>query len=501
MKKIDFKKINFKFLKFSNIQLSKKSNKIITFFKDYMYSYENGRVIKEDKSFEKAITTTVLSFKDTYNISFKLSKALDAEELLIEAEKYVYSQDILDLTKEYKIVYNFQKYDEFYYVDAFAVEVEKLKSLMSDDVKVFKYIDFISFSPFVFKEYYELSNITPEVDVFIYFGKDDSYIVGYNKGEFVFVRNLDKLNVLEKELNKTADEIIELLRVKGLDKNKYEDEYTYEIIDTFFSKFFMKVNNVINYSVNFFKMNKIDKIFFYAPFEIVSLEESYKDFWSMSNIEFKRLLLNIDYDPFEYTTAFYNAKYYSNENLNFSVFLRPPPLYKRPSGGLIFFVLGAVLLIALDASYKYYKISELEKNKAIASLHISSYKNRLDLLKSKTKFYNKNIKALKIKLEKLSKNVDLLYEKVNKLYSVYEKPFFTNEYEKIVNLLDKYNLKLRDFHKINHSFNITLLSSHIDYNKIPLFLKDLKKEGFSNISIKQIDNNSTSYHTKVFFDD
>ncbi len=489
------KKINFK------LNFSKKENRVVTLFNDYMFVYENGRVIKEEKSFTKSVISTVLNFKNVYNLSFKLSKALSEEELLVEAEKYVYSQEILDLSKEYKIIYNFQKYDEFYYVDAFAVEVENLKSLMGDYLKEFKYIDFISFSPFVFKEYYDLANITPGVDVFIYFGKEDSYIVGYNKGEFVFVRSLDKLTVLEKELNKTADEIIELLKAKGLNKDRYEDDYTYEIIDTFFSKFFMKVSNVINYSVNFFKLNKIDKMFFYAPFNIVSLQEAYEDFWSMSNIDFKKLSLNVDYDPFEYTVAFYNAKYYKNENLNFSVFLRPPPFYKRPSGNLIFLLLGGILLIGLDASYKEYKISNFEKEKLILSLHYSTYKNKLDLAKRQIKFYNKNIKLLNVKFKKLSKEADVIYENIEKLSSMYEQPLFTNQYAKIVSLLEKYNLKINEFHKTKNSFSITVLSSQQNYNKIPLFLKNLRQIGFSNINFKNIENNSTSYKTKVFFDD
>ena len=501
LKKINLKKINFKLLKLPTFKLSNKNNKVITLFKDYMYVYEKGIIVKKDKSFEKGIITSSISFKDTYNISFKLSKALDEEELLVEAEKYVYSQDILDLTKEYKIIYNFQKYDEYYYVDAFAAEVEKIESLMADDVKIFKYIDFISFSPFAFEEYYDLAKVTPEVDVFIYLGVEDAYIVGFNKGKFVFVRSIDKLKILEKELNKPLDEILKILKTKGLDKNNYEDEYVFEIIDTYFSKLSMKINNVINYSVNFFKLNKINKIFFYSPFDIFLLEENYKDFWSLSNIKFKLLTLNVDYDPFEYIVSTYNAKHYSNEYLNFSVFQRPPPIYKRPSGGLVFLVLAGVSLIVLDAAYKEHQIAHLKQEKMLLELRASSYKNKLNLVKTQIKFYNEELKKLNKKYENVAKEANQLYNKVNQLYSIYQKPFFTNEYAKIVDLLEKYNLKVRAFHKINKSFNITILSSHINYNKIPLFLKDLKKEGFSNIYIKQIDNNSTSYHTKVFFDD
>ena len=499
MKKINFNKFLPKFKTKKSSVFGKKINRVLTLINNNMYVYENNNISKEEIHSIKGIVTSAVSFRDIINISFKLSKALSEDELLIEAEKYVYEQNILDLAKEYQIVYYFQSYDEFYYVDAFAVDVDKLKSLMSGYLNTFKYIDFISFSPFAFGEFYSITNTPALVDVFIYFNKDDAYIVGFKGGKFVFIRALDKFSVLERELNKSAEEIIELLKVKGIDKNKYDDEYTYEIIDTFFSKFFMKINNVINYSVNFFKLDKVNRIYFYSPFEINGLIENYKDFWQLSNIEFKKYSILTNYDPFEYTLAVYNAKHFEEENLNFSIFKRPPPFYKRESGKLLLFVLFFTSLILLDASYKEYKLYRIQNEKMLIKLKASNYKNKLKRIKQEIKIYEKKIEVSKRELSKLLKKVNKISSKVEKLYTIYNKPVFTNEYVKIVSLLKKYNLKIYEFKKIDSKFSIIVLSSQAVYDNIPMLMTDLKKIGFRNITVNSIENNSTSYRTKVMF--
>jgi len=479
----------------------KKASRVLNLINNDMYIYENNNIYKEDIHHIKGIVTSSVSFKDVVNVSFKLSKALTEDELLLEAEKYVYEQNILDLTKEYQIVYNFQKYEEFYYVDAFAIDVDRLKTLMGKYLEDFKYIDFISFAPFSFSEFYSVTNTRALVDVFIYFSKDDAYIVGFKGGKFVFIRALDKFSILERELNKSSKEIIELLKIKGINKNRYDDEYTYEIIDTFFSKFFMKVNNVINYSINFFKLDRVNRIYFYSPFEINGLIENYKEFWNLSNIEFKKYKITEDYDPFAYAITIYNLKNLDNENLNFSVFKRPPPFYKRESGKLILFTLALTSFILLDMSYKEYKLSQIEKNKMLIEIQASNYKNKLKKIKQDIEMYKTKIKASKKELSDLSKRVDKIYQKIEKLYSLNDKPLFTNEYAKIVSLLQKHNLKIYEFKKLDNKFIVVVLSSQAVYDNIPMFLTDLKGIGFKNVSINLIENNSTAYKTKVMFDE
>jgi CheY-like chemotaxis protein len=116
--------------------------------KDYMYEYIDGRVVKKDLKKEKGIYTSIIYFKDIFNHTFKLAGEFDEEELIIKAEETLFNEATLDFTKEYKINYKFQKYDGYYLVDAFIVEVDKLKEEFSDILDEFKYIDFISAAPF-----------------------------------------------------------------------------------------------------------------------------------------------------------------------------------------------------------------------------------------------------------------------------------------------------------------------------------------------------------------
>lgn len=342
--------------------------------KDYMYEYVDGRVVKKELKKEKGIYTSIIYFKDIFNHTFKLPVDLTQEELIIKAEETVFNEASLDLNKEYKINYNFQKFNDYYLVDAFIVEIDKLKKEFSDILKIFKYIDFISAAPFVFETYYDIVNIQPKNDIFIYFTQKDAFIVGFKDKKFVFVKSLDKFSTLSLQTQLGENELIKILEEKGLDGSFYENEELYNQIDNFFSQFFMKVNNLINYSKNFYHIEEIDRIFFYSNIKIKNLMQTYEKFWNLSGIEFKKFELQSEYDPFEYCATMYNAKNYLNEEVNFSVFLRPPKFYKTESGKLIIFSVCIFFLIAADALYKYHIIN-IQENK-ISKLKYQFFQKR-----------------------------------------------------------------------------------------------------------------------------
>jgi len=188
--------------------------KVLYLTKNYLYIYENDRVVRKEYSKDKGIVTSTILLKDIYNINFKLPKDLKKEELIIEAEKYVFTEGALDYTKQYKINYIFQDLGDFYFVDAFVVELETLKEIFASHLKLYKYIDFISPAPLVFKEYYNITNIKPQVDVFIYFNQEDAFLSCFKNGEFVFTKSINKLNVLSANLNISVEECIELLKLR-----------------------------------------------------------------------------------------------------------------------------------------------------------------------------------------------------------------------------------------------------------------------------------------------
>jgi hypothetical protein len=467
--------------------------------KDYMYEYVDGRVVKKELKKEKGIYTSIIYFKDIFNHTFKLPVDLTQEELIIKAEETVFNEASLDLNKEYKINYNFQKFNDYYLVDAFIVEIDKLKKEFSDILKIFKYIDFISAAPFVFETYYDIVNIQPKNDIFIYFTQKDAFIVGFKDKKFVFVKSLDKFSTLSLQTQLGENELIKILEEKGLDGSFYENEELYNQIDNFFSQFFMKVNNLINYSKNFYHIEEIDRIFFYSNIKIKNLIENYSNFWNLSGIEFKKFELQSEYDPFEYCATVYNAKNYLNEEVNFSVFLRPPKFYKTESGKLIIFSVCILFLIAADALYKYHIINIQENKISKLKYQFSKKEKQLKFTKLYIKKYESKIKKEKEIISNINSQINDLEEKIDYLWKIKKSKPFYNTLADVLNFVYKNNLKLLKLEKENNNYHLVIKSDSDNSKLIAAFIKYLIKSGYKNVFSKEIINKKDAYITQIRF--
>jgi Tfp pilus assembly protein PilN len=467
---------------------------------EYLYINENGRVVRKDIAYEKGIVTSSLGYKNVLSISFKLPKNIEKEMLDIEVERYLFSEGSLDYTKEYKIIYVYQEFDDFYHIDAFVIEINVLKREFEHILKIFKYIDFISFKPFVFKAFYEIVNEPFKNDVFIYLNKDEAFMSCFSEGKFVFVKSLNKLSLLASELNLDIDELIKLLSKNGLNKESYDEE-TFSKIERFFSEFFMKVNNLINYSVNYYGFNKIDRIFFYSSFDIPNLIENYKEFWSLSAIEFRKYEIPTDYDYFDYTAVIYNSRNYQNEKENFSIFLRPLPFYKRKSG---IFVIVLVLLagfLIIDALIKYQIITKQEKKINYLQKRLEIKKRELKALDIAIKKYKKEIAKLKELNSNIQSQIDDIYQKILLLQKIQQKKPFSNVMADLVDLLKKYDLKIYSFNKNSSHIEIVVATTFDNSYKIAKFLKALNERGYKNVDSSEIMNNGKIYISKVSYDE
>ena len=466
-----------------------------------MYEYKDGRVVKKEITKEKGIYTSLIYFKDIFNTTFKLPVNLDKEELLIKAEENVFNESSLDLTKEYKINYYFKKFDDYYLVDAFIAEVGVLEERFASFVKQVKYIDFISPAFYVFSEYYDIQNVSAANDIFIYFTEEDAFVAGYKDKEFIFVKSLDKFSKLLAATDLKKEEIIKLLKEKGLNKELYENEDLFNQIDSFFSQFFMKVNNLINYSKNFYHIENINNIYFYSDMEINNFFETYAPFWDLSGISFKKFAIDSEYDPFEYCAVIYNAKHLTDEEVNFSVFLRPPKFYKTQSGQFILFSLFVLLLVLGDAGYRYFVINQQENDILMLKKSLQKKEKKLKLTKLYIKKYKNNIKKEREIIANIDTQINDIASKINYLYDIKTAKLTFNEIAEIVNFTAKNNLKLINFSKNNDQIQVTIQSGLDNSNLIPKLLKKLLYLGYKDISSKKIENNQNSYTTVIKYTD
>ena len=475
--------------------------KVIYLAEDKLYINENDRVVKKELSFEKGIVTSSIGYNHILNITFKLPKDLDKEMLEVEAEKYIFTEGSLDYTKEYKINYIFKEYDDYINVEAFVVETEILQREFEKYLKVFKYIDFISAKPLIFKSFYNITNITPQNDAFIYFDENEAFLSCFENGEFVFVKSISKLSSLAKQLNMSIDETKKLLSEKGLDESRYEDKNIFSVIDSFFSQLFMKVSNLINYSVTYYRLSKIDRIFFYSSVEILKIFESYTNFWELSGIEFKKYDLPTDYDPFDYTAVIYNTKHFENENENFSIFPKPIPFYKTKSGVLLILSIVSLLFIGIDAYFKYKTIAKQENKILSLNKKINRAEKEEKILKMAIKKYKKLVSEIKSENNAIQKQISDISEKILFLEKIQRKKLLSNQFADLVKELKKYNLKLLSYKKNQNHIDLLIMSKFGNSSNIASFMKDMYNLGYKNVTSAEIENNKGIYISKVSYDE
>jgi cell division protein FtsB len=475
---------------------------VIYLSRDYIYVNENDRIIRKEFSYEKGIVTSSIGYKDILNITFKLPKTVDKDMLEIEAEKYVFTEGSLDYNKEYKINYEFREFEDYYNVEAFVVETDVLKKEFEKYLKVFKYIDFISVKPKVFQSYYDITATASKNDAFIYLDEEEAFLSCFEKGEFVFVKSISKLSALAKQLDKSVKEVVEILKTKGLDAESYEDSEIYSVVEGFFSQFFMKVNNLINYSVSYYSLSKIERIFFYSPFEIKGLVHNYESFWNLSGIEFKKYVLeNTDYNPFEYTAAVYNSRHYSNEKENFSIFPKPVPFYKTKTGVLLLLALVCFGFVAADATFKYHILKRQEEKILILKRKVQRIKREEKLLKTAVVKFQKKEAKLREQNSDLQKQISDISEKVLYLENIQRQEPVSNQMADLVRELKKYGLKLISFDKNDTKTEIVITSSFDNSADIARLMKDLSSMGYKNVTSNEIKNTLGIYIAKVSYDE
>jgi len=474
--------------------------KVIYIKDEYILVNENDRIIKKDYGYEKGVVTAALKYRYIINIGFKLPKNIEKEMLEIEAEKYLFTQGSLDYTKEYKIVYKFKEYEDYWNVEAFVVDIETLKNVFQNHLKTFKYIDFITAAPFVFESFYEITGVLPQNDMFMYLSDDEAFVSCFEDGKFLFVKSITKLSTLAKHLGIDNEELKKLLSTKGLNQDAYEDAETFQVIESFFSELFMKVSHLVNYSTGNYRLNGINHIYFYSPFEISGIEK-YTDFWQLSGIKFKRYSINTEYDPFDYTAAVYNSKNYPKEEENFSIFIRPLPFYKKRTGQIAIFSLFIALVLAADIGYKYFTAKEQEKTIEVLQEKILRQQKLSNLLRKAVKKYTQKINTLQSEIINTQKQIEKISDEVTYLYNLETKKPFCRLLSENTDLLLKYNLKLLEFNKNGDHVKMKVMSNIGNSSNIAKFLKALVQKGYKNVFSKKIMSSESVYISEVDYDE
>jgi len=451
--------------------------------------------------YDNNIVTSTLSIKDVITYTFKLPLSTSKEQLETEAHLQFYENAGLDLNKQYKTFFLTKelKNEESYLIEAIAIDENTLKEKFAYLIEKTNFIDYISLSVLCFSEFYEIYQKEKQRDAFVYLDNKQSFITIYKDGEYLYSKTLNPLKPLLKTLNLDYDKFVDIMKNKGVNKENYEldDFLIANEIERFFSDYFMSINNRLSYGKNIFYLDKIDNIYFYTPFYIKDMD-SLKEFWEATEINFE-VIQNDEINLLDKVVINYNEKHYKDE-INFSIFPRPPKFYKTKTFQLIMVIILTILVFGGDFGYRYYQLQQIQQKVDNISKKVNKQLSKLSKLETKDRVISNTLNKENKEIKSIKTQTTIIKKTLQKSLEIINMPKTYQDFVTISTLLKKNRLKTFLISKdINNSFNIKVYTKIENRKFIAIFMNDLLKKGYMNIQTDKIYTDDNYYMSLIRF--
>jgi hypothetical protein len=297
-----------------------------------------------------------------------------------ETDKYIIKYKIIDvLTNDKKVV-----------IETVILPQSYIEHSFEYIIKETGYIDYISFPAFSYRSLYQEKILTRASDMFIVILDDKIFITFYANGELVKIvtisGGLDKIYEKISNLNIAnfdLDVFVKLLKQKGVDQAAYNPkEFTvFHLIQKEFDAFAKIIEEQIKKVEEAYNINDIERIFITTKYGNVKGLDIYFtkllnidtfDFQFYENYNLDRLLI----DPLLFLGMLetHYAYKYNDFNYNFSLALREPTFFYRPSGQFVLSITAATILLSIMPLYQYingliYKYKNEKLSSEIVSLN------------------------------------------------------------------------------------------------------------------------------------
>jgi len=500
MKKIDLKNLKFKpsFLKKYNYDVSevigvKDNERFILYTRNKLIRIYRGSL----KS--RALLSSYIPIEQATFYSFEIQKNQleKIDDLYAFVEGKVYEEAGVEETEKYIIKYkiiDLLKDDKNVIIETIIVPETYLKNGYKDIVEETGYIDYISFPAFAYKTLYDEKIIKKANDLFIVFLYDKVFLTFYHEGELLSIVTISGgLNKVYESISKLKIKNFDihvfekLLTKKGVNYLKYskKEEKVLETIKKEFTSLINIINSQIEKVGIKYNFSDLERIFVTSEYGNISglqdfIQESIEidafgfEFYEEYNLD--RLAVN----PFLFLGMLEAHNAYKNQNqaYNFSIYLRKPTFFYRPSGRLFIILLASVIGSGIYPAYLYYTGLKYEsKNKDLkAKLNrVIAEKNKLNAEIVKLQKKEKEVMAER---EKYSK--DIAYTK-NFIKSIYEFKYSyipkSSELVDITLAMNKNHVYLKNLGYDEGVFVLDVFASKD--TQIPDFIDTLVKKGFN----------------------
>jgi len=477
-------------------------------YKKSLFEKPSAKELNKNNFFISYVQT-----KDIISSTVDISRSIAGEDLRDAIEIKAYDELGLDSGAEYSIFYfESQKQDgDERIFNVIAVDKASLYEIFSD-VKDIKYVDYITTAPFLFKALYRKNIVEPTgTDCFVYFHKDDAHVTIYQDGEYIFSKSIRySLKVISdtfsKELGKHVDEseFFSMLSKTGL-QNK-NNTYQQQLMKLF-GEVFVYINDVILYAKRAYNLDKIDQIYLGTELGYVAgLEEFCHNY---VNIPTKKLELKVaknasefEVDPMHALLAMSAQEFLDgsiDEELNISIFKKPPPFKNRPSGKLMQIAAATFVLSMAYPTYQFvYDTMFLQKELQVLNEDYKAKLTEANARKSAFASVQKDIKAIDGKLTSKNQELEFRTKLLNEIYD--KKVSYTMKAEVLTDIFAKvtqHKAKVTKIENVNHDMTVTIRSKKDKYvTELLTELAELKKYDVSTEMIKK-DDNSSYYESAI----
>ncbi len=516
MKKPEIKQMNFKpgFLKKYDYDIDevigvKGHDKFVLYTQKKLIRIFRGRL----KS--KALLSSYIPIENAIFYSFEIEKnVIEKVDLEHFIEAKVYEEAGVDETEKYIIKYKIvdsMKDEKLVTVEVIIVPAGFIENGYRDVLDEAGYVDYISFPAFAYKALYDEKIIQKANDLFIVFLYDKVFLTFYNEGELLSIVTISGgLNKVYESLGKLKIKNFDismfekLLTKKGVNSLKYSNAEK-AVLDIMRDEFLSLVN-IINSQIEKlglkYNISNVERVYVTSEYgnieglqeyiqNIINIDAFGFDFYEEYNLD--RLSVN----PFLFLGMLEAHNAYKNENqeYNFSLFLRKPTFFYRPSGRLFLILLFSIIGTGIYPAYLYFNgLSYESANKSLLQktklLTMDNAK-----LSAKINTLNKVKKDILSERQKYAKDIQFTKHFIKSIYEFkYSYIPKSNELVDITLLMNKNKVYLNQLNYSDNEFVIDVYS--FKDTQIPFLIDDLVKKGF-NVTTDGINLEGKKYNATI----
>ncbi|MRJ03163.1 MAG: hypothetical protein GXO19_02185 [Epsilonproteobacteria bacterium] len=484
--------------------------------KSYLFD-RTKRILRsfQPKFVKKNFYISYINSRDFIFTQVQISKNIPPEDLKDVIELQVYEELDLDQTVEYKIEY-FEFFsipsDRNRYFHVFVTERTIIEETFKEIRRSIPYIDQIVPSPLLFKTLYTNSILDMEsVDLFIYFQRHDAFLSIYQEGDLIYTKSLkysfkDIAERLSAELGQdiSVDEVLQDLSKEGL---KVSDLKKFNGYMKIFGELFVHISDILIYAKRANNIELIDNIYISSEIGFIHGIEEYcqtyltgkvYDFSFDYGIQTNEHFVEDLHFLMVLTAQDILERYM--EYPNFTLFPRPAPFFKRPSGELVLVLLAGILIGAAYPAYNFFMGYKYRYEAALLQAQYPSIHAKRISLEKKVNALKKELQQIKEKVLEKEKELKRSENILNAIYA--KKVHYVMKGATIAELSQDL---------VNHKILVTLIENNdstmefnvtaTDDKSITKFIKYITDNKFDrfDIATEEINKTKTETNATLYF--